>query len=177
MSAYIVAKSIHVTLVAATLTSFTVRGVWMLCGSPLLSRRWVRVLPHAIDAVLLASGLYLAVTFYDFPTAYHPWIIAKLIGLLAYVILGAVALRRGRTKQTRVTAFIGSLLVFGYIGFVAVTKTPWLFVGYEAKVVYLARLKGNGYWRLEKGLPIVPAVSPAAGNRRADRSKTACPPT
>lgn len=124
MSAYIVAKSIHIILVAATFTSFTARGIWMLCDSPLLGRRWVRVLPHTIDAVLLASGLYLAVTFYDFPMVYNPWIVAKLVGLFAYVIVGAIALRRGRTKQIRVTAFISSLLLFGYIVFVAVTKAP-----------------------------------------------------
>ncbi|HET8701770.1 MAG TPA: SirB2 family protein [Nitrococcus sp.] len=129
MSAYLVAKSIHVTLVAATFTSFTTRGVWMLYDSPLLRQRWVRVLPHAIDAVLLASGLYLAIMFYDFPVAYHPWIIAKLIGLVAYVMLGTIALKRGRTKQARVSALIGSLLLFGYIVFVAVTKMPWPFGG------------------------------------------------
>lgn len=140
MSAYIVAKSIHIILVAATFTSFTARGVWMLCDSPLLGRRWVRVLPHTIDAVLLASGIYLAVTFYDFPMVYNSWIVAKLVGLLAYVIVGAIALRRGRTKLIRVTAFIGSLLLFGYVVSVAVTKTPWLFSGLVAKSAYFARL-------------------------------------
>lgn len=124
MSVYILAKSIHITLVVATFTSFTVRGIWMLRDSPMLRRPWVRVLPHAIDAVLLASGLYLAVVFYDFPTAYHPWIIAKLIGLLAYVVLGTVALKRGRTKRVRVNAFIGSLLLFAYIVFTAISKVP-----------------------------------------------------
>ncbi|MCO6441115.1 MAG: SirB2 family protein [Nitrococcus mobilis] len=124
LSAYIVAKSLHITLVTATFLSFTARGVWMLYDSPLLSRRWVRVLPHAIDAVVLVSGLYLAVAFYEFPLTYHPWIIAKLIGLLAYVVLGTIALKRGRTKRVRVAAFVGSLLLFGCIVFVAITKMP-----------------------------------------------------
>ncbi|MDN5870371.1 MAG: SirB2 family protein [Nitrococcus sp.] len=140
MSAYIVAKSIHITLVAATFISFTLRGVWMLHESPLLSRRWVRVLPHAIDAILLASGLYLAVVFYNFPTAHHPWIIAKLVGLLAYVVLGTIALKRGRTKQARLRAFVASLFLFGYIVFVAVTKMPWPLAGSEAKLGYFAPL-------------------------------------
>lgn len=122
MSAYMVAKSLHITLVTATFLSFTARGVWMLYDSPLLRRRWVRMLPHAIDALVLASGLYLAAVFYEFPLTYHPWIIAKLIGLLAYVVLGTVALKRGRTKRVRGAAFVGSLVLFGYIVFVAITK-------------------------------------------------------
>lgn len=142
MFAYIAVKSVHITLVAATFISFTVRGVWMLCESPLLSRRWVRVLPHAIDAILLASGLYLAVVFYNFPTADHPWIIVKLIGLLAYVVLGTIALKRGRTKRARVRAFVASLFLFGYIVFVAVTKMPWPFADSAAKVGYFAPLAG-----------------------------------
>lgn len=124
MSAYALAKSLHIVLVAATLTSFTLRGVWMLYDSSLLARRWVRVLPHAIDAVVLASGLYLAVAYYEFPMTFHPWIVAKLLGLLAYVVLGTIALKRGRTKRARVLAFAGSLLLFAYIVFVAVTKMP-----------------------------------------------------
>lgn len=124
LSAYTLAKSLHIILAAATFTSFTVRGVWMLHDSPWLGRRWVRVLPHAIDAVLLASGLYLAVAFYEFPMTFHPWIVAKLIGLLAYVVLGTVALKRGRTKRVRVIAFAGSLLLFAYIVVIAVTKMP-----------------------------------------------------
>ncbi|MDN5851220.1 MAG: SirB2 family protein [Nitrococcus sp.] len=140
MSAYLVAKSFHITLVAATFISFTVRGVWMLYDSPLLRRRWVRVLPHTIDAIVLASGLYLAVAFYNFPAVHHPWIIAKLIGLLAYVVLGTIALKRGRTKQARLRAFVVSLLLFGYIVFVAVTKMPWPFAGTAAKVDYFASL-------------------------------------
>lgn len=132
MSAYLVAKLIHVILVLATFTSFTTRGVWMLCDSSLLRQRWVRIMPHIIDAVLLASGLYLAVTFYDFPTSYRPWIVAKLVGLLAYVVVGVIALRRGRTKPIRVSAFIVSLLIFGYIVLVAVTKMPWPFAAFVA---------------------------------------------
>lgn len=149
----------------------------MLCDSPLLGRRWVRVLPHAIDAILLASGLYLAVVFYDFPTADHPWITAKLIGLLAYVVLGTIALKRGRTKQMRLSAFIGSLLLFGYIVLVAVTKIPWPFDGATAKMACLAPLGRRGRGRSAMHSSRLRAINPMAENSRADRSETACPLT
>jgi len=123
MSSYLIAKSIHVTAVSLTLLSFTVRGVWMATNSPLLTRRWVRVAPHVIDTILLLSGAYLAFVFYRYPLVFNPWITAKLIGLVVYVLLGTVALKRGRTKRIRVIAFFGALLVFAYIVHTAVTKS------------------------------------------------------
>ena len=53
-----------------------------------------------------------------------PWIAAKIIGLFAYIALGMVALRFGRTKAVRATAWIAAMLTFGYIVSVAVTKDP-----------------------------------------------------
>jgi uncharacterized membrane protein SirB2 len=47
---------------------------------------------------------------------------AKIIGLLAYIGLGTVALKRGRTKAIRVKALVAALGVFAYIIAVAVTK-------------------------------------------------------
>jgi uncharacterized membrane protein SirB2 len=61
-----------------------------------------------------------------------PWLTAKIVGLLAYIALGMVALRFGRTRGTRAAAWIAALATFGYIVSVAVTKDPrgfLLFVG------------------------------------------------
>jgi uncharacterized membrane protein SirB2 len=48
-------------------------------------------------------------------------------GLLVYIGLGMVALRRGTTKKGRVMAWIGALLTFGYIVAVALYHDPWPF--------------------------------------------------
>ena len=103
------------------------RGVWMLQGSPMLARRWVRVAPHVLDTVLLASAIALAVMSGQYPLAYG-WLTAKMSGLVAYIVLGAIALTRGRTLGIRLTAFGGALLVFAYIVAVASTKSalPYL---------------------------------------------------
>jgi len=53
-----------------------------------------------------------------------PWITAKIVGLLAYIALGMVALRFGRTKGVRAAAWVLALLTFGYIVSVAITKDP-----------------------------------------------------
>ncbi len=94
----------------------------MLQDSPMLARRWVRVAPHVVDTVLLASAIALATMIGRYPLV-HGWLTAKVLGLIAYVVLGTVALKRGRTHGTRLAAFCGSLVVFAYIVAVAVTKS------------------------------------------------------
>ena len=127
MTAYGVAKSVHVAAVALTLLSFLVRGAWMLQGSAWLQVRWVRIFPHLVDTVLLVSALYLALGVHGYPAPGQGWITAKLLALLLYIALGTLALKRGRTRRVRAAAFAGALGVFGYIVAVAVTKSvvPW----------------------------------------------------
>jgi uncharacterized membrane protein SirB2 len=79
----------------------------------------VRVVPHVNDTLLFAAAVYLA-TFHGF----QPWIVAKLVALVAYILIGTIAIRRGPTKPVRIAAWIVAQLVFLYIIAVAVTKHP-----------------------------------------------------
>lgn len=119
---YTLLKYLHVGCVALSGAGFLVRGVWMLQASPLLARRWVRVAPHVVDTVLLASAIALASLIGQYPLM-QGWLSAKLLGLFAYIVLGAIALKRGRTRAIRIAAFCGALLVFAYIVAVATTKS------------------------------------------------------
>lgn len=102
---------------------FFVRGVWMLSDSPRLQQRWVKILPHLIDTTLLASALTLAWMSSQWPFM-QPWLTAKVFGLLLYIVLGTIALKRGKTRQVRVTAWLLALATFGYIVAVALTRSP-----------------------------------------------------
>lgn len=121
-AAYIALKYLHITCVVLSGTGFVVRGAWMMHGSPMLARRWVSVLPHVVDTLLLASAIALGLTSGQYPLL-HGWLTAKVVGLLAYIVLGTIALKRGRTRGIRITAFGGALLVFSYIVCVAMTKS------------------------------------------------------
>jgi uncharacterized membrane protein SirB2 len=123
MTLYLVAKQVHVTTVVITLTLFVLRGAWMLLDSPWLAKRWVRIVPHVNDTVLLTSAVVLAVMLYRSPLA-QEWIIAKVAALIVYIGLGMLALRPGRDRRLRAAAWGGALLVFGYIVSVAFTKSP-----------------------------------------------------
>ncbi len=123
---YSATKTVHVATVTVTIAFFTVRGLWMLRESPLLGRRWVRIVPHVNDSLLLTTGIGLAYLTGQAPGS-HPWLTAKLAGLLAYIGLGMVALRRGRTRALRVGAFAAALAVAAYLVSVALTRQalPW----------------------------------------------------
>lgn len=120
---YIALKHLHVTFVALSGLLFLVRGVWMLRASPRLQQRWARIVPHIVDTLLLASAIGLAVVSHQYP-GQMPWLTAKVAALVAYIVLGAVALKRGRTKGVRTAAFVGALACFAYIVAVALTKNP-----------------------------------------------------
>ncbi|MEX2524176.1 MAG: SirB2 family protein [Gammaproteobacteria bacterium] len=116
-------KELHVTLAVLTAVLFIYRGVLMLAGSGRLHRKWLRITPHIVDTFLLASGLWMAIRYYS-AFYYQPWLLVKLAAIVAYIVLGAIAIKRGRTKMIRILAFLGSLLILAYIFSVAVNKTP-----------------------------------------------------
>jgi uncharacterized membrane protein SirB2 len=120
---YLALKHLHVATVVLSFALFVLRGVWMLADSPWRQRRWVRIAPHAIDTVLLASAVGLALLLHQYPFV-HGWLTAKVIALLAYILLGGIALKRGPTPAIRAMAWVAAMLVYGYIISVAVTHAP-----------------------------------------------------
>jgi uncharacterized membrane protein SirB2 len=114
-------------LAAVTISGFLLRGFWMMRGSPLLSHRATRIAPHVVDTLFLLSGVGLVVML-SLPVFQSPWILAKFAGLLLYIVLGTIALRRGPTFQLRLVAFVGAVSAFAYVVGAALAKSPasWL---------------------------------------------------
>jgi uncharacterized membrane protein SirB2 len=125
---YTLLKNVHVTCVVTTIVLFLVRGAWMIQGTLRDKGRWVRVVPHVIDTVLLASAIAMVILLGQYPGT-TGWLTAKVIGLVVYVLLGTVALKRGRTLPVRSAAFAGALATFGYVVSVALTRDPSGFLG------------------------------------------------
>lgn len=118
---YLTVKHLHMTSAALSGMLFLLRGFWMVCESPMLRRRWVKVLPHVVDTVLLGSAVTLAVWSSQYPFA-QGWLTAKVLALAVYIALGSVALKRGRTRRVRIAAFAAAAAVFLYIVRVALTR-------------------------------------------------------
>ena len=124
---YAILKMLHITAAALSISGFTLRGYWMLRGSGWLERTIVKVLPHLVDTVLLASGVGLILVL-RLPVLDQPWLLAKLAAILAYILLGTVALKRGRTRAMRSAAMVLALATFAYVLGVAFSKSAssWL---------------------------------------------------
>lgn len=124
---YSTLKLIHISAAILTVSGFVLRGFWMLAESPNLERRIVRVAPHIIDTVFLLSGIGLIWTL-NLPVLNQPWLLTKFAALIAYILLGTIALKRGKTKRIRIVALALALLTFAYIGGVAMSKSmgSWL---------------------------------------------------
>ena len=120
---YLAIRHLHITCVILSGCGFALRGLWMLRGSPMLGRRWVRVVPHVVDTVLLGSAIALAVISHQYPLV-HGWLTAKVIGLVVYIVFGAMALRGGRTRRARAGFYVSALLVFAWIVSVALARNP-----------------------------------------------------
>jgi uncharacterized membrane protein SirB2 len=120
---YTTVKGLHVGAAGLTASLFVLRAAWMVWKPEVLSRRWVRFVPHVIDTLLLASGVWLALQIGA--AGLKGWLAAKLIGVVIYILLGMVALKRGRTRGVRLAAALAAILTLVYIASVAVTRSAW----------------------------------------------------
>jgi uncharacterized membrane protein SirB2 len=127
---YLVLRNVHIACAILTITLFVLRGGLMLADSSWQQNVVLRYLPHAVDTVLLTTALMLTTVIHQFPFAVD-WLTAKVVLLLAYIVLGSIALKRGRTKQIRVAAFVAALATVGYLVTVARAHHPLgLFAGF-----------------------------------------------
>ena len=120
-------KHLHVTCVVLSISGFLVRGVWMMQESPWLQKKWVRVAPHIIDTILLVSAILLAIQIQQYPFVQN-WLTAKVLALVAYIVIGAIGLKYGRTKKIRIGAWLTAIAIFVYIVLVALTHQVLPFV-------------------------------------------------
>lgn len=124
---YLALKQAHVALALVSIAGFAVRWHWKRTGHWLAATRAVRILPHLVDTLLLAAGVAMAVQIGQYPLT-HPWLTAKIAGLLIYILLGITAMRARRGSRTSLVAFIAALLVFGWIASIARSKSAWGFI-------------------------------------------------
>jgi uncharacterized membrane protein SirB2 len=97
---YLALKHLHITAVLISGTGFFLRGLLMLGESPLLTKRWLKVVPHVVDTVLLGSAIIMAILSAQYPFT-QDWLTAKFFGLLAYILLGMMFISALRPATSR----------------------------------------------------------------------------
>lgn len=116
-------KHIHMLLITLSVGLFIIRFVWLLQGSSLLKRKWVKILPHTIDTLLLVSAINMLVLV---PWHLQPWLWEKLVLVTCYIGFGFMVMKFAKTKPGKISAFVAALLCVLGIVHLAVTKTPFL---------------------------------------------------
>jgi uncharacterized membrane protein SirB2 len=117
---YLTLRHIHITCAILSIALFAMRGLLMIAGLPPPQSRVLRLLPHVIDTVFFTSALVLTTIVHQYPFV-NGWLTMKVGLLTAYVVLGSIALRAGRPRAVKITAFVAALLVVSFLASVALT--------------------------------------------------------
>ena len=120
---YPLIKASHVGLVMLSGGLFAGRGVGVLLGATMPMSPWVHRCSQVIDTALLVAAVLLLVTLQLNPFA-TPWLLAKLVLLVAYIVFGTLALRRAPTPLGKGLAFAAALLCFAVMFTIARTHDP-----------------------------------------------------
>ncbi|MEM7420369.1 MAG: SirB2 family protein [Pseudomonadota bacterium] len=120
---YMMAKHLHLTAVALSILFFVFRFIWSQFDANALTKKWVKILPHIIDTVLLASAIWLCVILSQYPLV-NAWLTFKVIGVVLYIVFGLFALKKAKTSVARWCFFVAALAVLMATAMVAVTKQP-----------------------------------------------------
>jgi uncharacterized membrane protein SirB2 len=120
-------RAVHVWAITLSGCLFALRGLGMLAGARWPQAALLRYLSYSIDTVLLTAALML-VTILPGAMFANGWLTVKLVLVVAYVVLGVFALRRGRSRRVRAGCYAAALLVFIAIVGIARMHNPlgWL---------------------------------------------------
>ena len=116
-------KAFHIVVALLSGSLFALRGTFALAGARWPNAAPVRWTSYAIDTALLTAALML-LTILPGAMFANGWLYVKLGFLVAYVVLGVMALRRARTRRGRVLCFVGALLAFACIYATARSHDP-----------------------------------------------------
>ncbi|GFD71211.1 SirB2 family protein [Alteromonas marina] len=120
---YMMAKHLHLTAVGLSILFFIFRFVWSQLDANALSKKWMKILPHIIDTVLLGSAVWLCIILSQYPFV-NAWLTFKVIGVILYIVFGLFALKKAKTTLSKWAFFIAAIGVLMATAMVAVTKQP-----------------------------------------------------
>ncbi|MEX5413293.1 SirB2 family protein [Atlantibacter hermannii] len=128
MATYFALKHVHILTAFLSVSLFILRYWWQYRRSAMSTKRWVRIVPHVNDTLLLVTGVALVMITHFYPfTPQGAWLTEKLFGVIIYIVLGFIALgRRPRSQQVRWIAFLLGLVVIYIVIKLATTKIPLL---------------------------------------------------
>ncbi|QEW07927.1 SirB2 family protein [Nitrincola iocasae] len=122
---YMAFKHLHLTMVALTILLFIARAGFVIVWPAGIRKRWMKILAHGVDTLLILSAIALLVVMNMNPI-HVSWVLAKIIGLLAYIGFSVYAFKIASTLPSRLLGVLLAGATLAYIAMVAVRQTPTL---------------------------------------------------
>ncbi len=110
------------TLVFVSIMLFIMRGGAKICQSTRFEQRWLKIVPHILDSLLLLSGIALSIIIAQYPLTDH-WLTVKMLLLVGYIVLGMKTMKSTQPMQQR-TYFAAALCCVLLLVMVAKTHHP-----------------------------------------------------
>lgn len=117
-------RGVHMWAVGASGLLFALRGgAFNILGAAWPKALPARLLSWTIDTTLLTAALILMTIVRQYPFI-DAWLTVKVLLLVVYIGLGALALSAARPRRTRIGFWIAALAVYGFIVTVARAHHP-----------------------------------------------------
>ena len=116
--------ALHVATVIASGLLFMLRGAMVIAGAQRVAMAApLRYLSYAIDTVLLAAAITLTVLLNLYPFE-QPWLTAKLLLLIVYIVLGSLALKRAKSRSGHALFFVAAVVTYLFMVSIALAHHP-----------------------------------------------------
>ncbi|WP_300424287.1 SirB2 family protein [uncultured Thalassolituus sp.] len=106
---YMALKHSHMGFAYLSVILFVLRFALAYYKPALNSNKVLNIVTHGINALLLITAAMLCLQLQQYPFT-DGWVTAKFLGLVVYVVLGVIAMKKASLKM-----FVAALVVFAYL--------------------------------------------------------------
>jgi len=121
MTLYVLLKFGHVSCVVISGSLFIYRFTRLNRQPDRPLPKVLKILPHINDTVLLACAVGMLFVAHINPIT-TPWLSAKILALIAYIVIGAICMRSQPGSRQQTLSFVAAISVFAYILLVGLGK-------------------------------------------------------
>lgn len=119
-------KNLHILTAVLSITLFCWRFLGLMRYPAGPRGRWIRILPHVNDTLLLTFAILLCMVTHQSPFT-TPWLAEKVIAVILYILAGMFALKWAKGRLAQRIWFIMAVALFAYTAEIAINKTPLIF--------------------------------------------------
>ncbi len=122
-------KQFHIAIALLSGLIFAIRGAFVIGGAQWPRAALVRWTSYVVDTTLLTAAAML-LTILPAGLFANGWLTVKLALIVAYIVLGILALRRNRGRGARIALYLAALLVYAQVYGIARAHHPlgWLWL-------------------------------------------------